>query len=198
MFYRQLDWKEFVNQPQIKKLTLNEQMYQYNFHLQKMSNYNFQPKGPGPASSSSASSQGAAVAGIPFDLSYTAILAGPVYNYARWNYRIVSSVANINAQPTMHLPQNAEVQALTGTVAAETGDNVTLTISRFSPDDTPESNGTIVITPSGNYLSVINPTGKSLNYSFSLSEIVDGGVDWTWTFTNVDSDFSLRVFVTEE
>ena len=46
LFFRQLDWKEFVNQPHIKKLTLNEQMQQFNFHLQQMSNLNkFQPKG---------------------------------------------------------------------------------------------------------------------------------------------------------
>lgn len=46
LFFRQLDWKEFVNQPHIKKLSINEQMNQYNFHLQQMSNLNkFQPKG---------------------------------------------------------------------------------------------------------------------------------------------------------
>ena len=47
MFFRQLDWKEFTNQPHIKKLPLNEQMQQFNFHLSQMSNLNkFQPKGP--------------------------------------------------------------------------------------------------------------------------------------------------------
>ena len=47
LFFRQLDWKDFVNQPHIKKLPLNEQMQQFNFHLSQMSNLNkFQPKGP--------------------------------------------------------------------------------------------------------------------------------------------------------
>ena len=46
LFFRQLDWKEFSNQPHIKKLPLNEQMQQFNFHLQQMSNLNYyQPKG---------------------------------------------------------------------------------------------------------------------------------------------------------
>ena len=46
LFFRQLDWKEFSNQPHIKKLPINEQMQQFNFHLQQMSNLNYyQPKG---------------------------------------------------------------------------------------------------------------------------------------------------------
>ena len=46
LFFRQMDWKEFSNQPYIKKLPINEQMEQFNFHLAQMSNLNkFQPKG---------------------------------------------------------------------------------------------------------------------------------------------------------
>lgn len=43
---RELSWKEFTNQPHIRKLPLNEQMRQFNFHLDEVANFlNWQNKG---------------------------------------------------------------------------------------------------------------------------------------------------------
>lgn len=36
---RELSWKEFANQPHIRKLPLNEQVRQFNFHLDEVANY---------------------------------------------------------------------------------------------------------------------------------------------------------------
>ena len=44
---RELNWKEFVNQPHIRTLPLNEQVRQYSFHLDQVSNFiHWQNKGP--------------------------------------------------------------------------------------------------------------------------------------------------------
>ena len=43
---RELTWKEFVNQTHIRKLPLNEQVRQFNFHLDQVSNFlHWQNKG---------------------------------------------------------------------------------------------------------------------------------------------------------
>ena len=43
---RELSWREFANQPHIKKLPLNEQTRQFNFHLDEVANYHvWQNKG---------------------------------------------------------------------------------------------------------------------------------------------------------
>lgn len=45
---RELTWKEFVNQSHIRNLPLNEQVRQFNFHLDQVANYRiWQNKGPG-------------------------------------------------------------------------------------------------------------------------------------------------------
>jgi hypothetical protein len=36
---RELNWKEFVNQSHIRNLPLNEQVRQFNFHLDQVANY---------------------------------------------------------------------------------------------------------------------------------------------------------------
>ena len=44
---KELNWKEFVNQSHIRNLPLNEQVRQFNFHLDQVSNFiHWQNKGP--------------------------------------------------------------------------------------------------------------------------------------------------------
>lgn len=39
MVLRELSWKEFASQSHIRNLPLNEQVRQFNFHLDEVSNY---------------------------------------------------------------------------------------------------------------------------------------------------------------
>lgn len=45
MIIRELTWQQFVNQPHVRNLHINEQVRQYNFHLDYIANLNFQNKG---------------------------------------------------------------------------------------------------------------------------------------------------------
>ena len=75
---------------------------------------------------------------------------------------------------------------------------VTMALRRLGTGNTTPYGGSITIVPNSNYTSITSPTGKSLNYTYSVNDVIDGSSDWEWTFTGVDGgDFACDIIVNE-
>lgn len=78
-----------------------------------------------------------------------------------------------------------------------TGD-ISVAITRISPDTTTAYVGSITVDNDGNLLTIANPPGKGNPYNTIPGEAVIGGPDWTWTFIAPnETSGTFRVIITE-
>jgi len=214
LFFRQMDWKEFSNQPHIKKLPINEQMQQFNFHLAQMSNLNkFQVKGrtqstlspsatptvtptSTPTATPTATPTGtpAPVEGPLFNLPLEVTVAG---NYSeqyriRFNAVIGSNVSdnNVTAGNTINT-----------TISIPEGDHLDVSIARIDDaegvDTTVDTSGVIGITVSGTNNGIYNTSSHSLPLTIQPGDnfaLLNGH---SWRLFNLGSDATVTVTINE-
>lgn len=117
----------------------------------------------------------------------------PFNNKYRFYYTYVDSgYVNDLATAEVFLGSNNTV---TGRI--NHGDDITLIITRVSPDDTTSAAGNIEVSVTTSPGSITSPAGKSTNYNFNSGTTIDGGSAWTWTITGAGEPTELEIVVTE-
>ena len=207
MFFGQLDWKQFTNQPHIKKLTLNEQMNQFNFHLQQMSNLNkFQPKGTARRAATSGAVIGT---GTGWDFFHDTLLSdgtaakesGTNIQYAIDTAFYANSVQygiNYNHQPA---PGATKPYGFVPDWNSASIDEIRVILKRVSPDNTNLYDATFNIEASAGTLGtveLITTPAKTIPYSISSGTTINGGSAWTWKITGFSNDFRALFTITEK
>jgi len=78
------------------------------------------------------------------------------------------------------------------------GEDIAVTITRTSPDNTTAETGSITLSAFDGGENITPPAGKSHPYDFSNGETINGGDSYTWVFSNVqDERIILQVLIDE-
>ena len=126
--------------------------------------------------------------------TFTMVLNGQITAPSGIRYRVSANTSIGGSQSPMLLDTNT---AITNSVnlSVRLGETITITVRRFSPDNTPDgtSSNTILVTKSAG-LATINP---SATQTYSTSDVINNGANATWTVTGFNTSTVLEIEITE-